>query len=466
MRDLRVEVSMQPMTIREIEAAVGGRLLTPGETFPPVSAVGTDSRQVEPGSLFVPWKGEKYDGHRFIDAALEAGAAGCLCAQVPEQLLPGKFYIQVPDTRLALRALAASCRNRYHIPVIQITGSVGKTTTKEMMAAVLGAKLRVLKTQGNFNNDIGTPLTLLNLGPEHQAAVVETGMNHFGEIRYLGQMVRPTIAVISNIGDAHVEFLGSREGILKAKCEIFENLQEGGLAVLNGDDALLNTVELPFRTLRCGQSEHCNVRIRDLADHGVEGITCVVTTERRAYHLTIPAPGEHMAYSASMAVAVGEELGLTEEEIVRGVASYQPSGSRMRILRLREERLLLDDCYNANPQSVTAALEILAKTESDQKIAVLGDMGELGELTEQAHYNVGALAAMLGVDFVAAVGEKAELIAEGCMESGGTALHFDSRESALRTLTAQITPHTAMLVKASHAMRFGEIVEELRKTYD
>nr|WP_325244182.1 UDP-N-acetylmuramoyl-tripeptide--D-alanyl-D-alanine ligase [uncultured Oscillibacter sp.] len=457
---------MQPMTIPEIVSAVGGTWLNPREGAAPVTAVSTDSRRIAPGCLFLPLTGEKFDGHDFLDKALSAGAAGCLCAKVPETLRADKFYIRVEDTRLALRALASAYRDRFQIPFVQITGSVGKTTTKEMVASVLGASLRVLKTPENFNNDIGTPLTLLGLGPEHQAAVIETGMNHFGEIRYLGEMVRPTIAVISNIGDAHVEFLGSREGILKAKCEIFENLQEGGVAVLNGDDALLNTVELPFRTLRCGQSEHCNVRISDLADHGVEGITCTVTTARGVYHLTIPAPGEHMAYSASMAVAVGEELGLTEEEIVRGVASYQPSGSRMRILRLREDRLLLDDCYNANPQSVTAALEILAKTESDQKIAVLGDMGELGELTEQAHYNVGALAAMLGVDFVAAVGEKAELIAEGCMESGGTALHFDSRESALRTLTAQFTPHTAMLVKASHAMRFGEIVEELRKTYD
>ena len=315
---------MQPMTIPEIISAVDGTWLNPRKGAAPVTAVCTDSRKIAPGCLFLPWVGERFDGHDFIDRALDAGAAGCLCARRPELLRPDKFYIQVADTRLALRALASAYRDRFAIPFVQVTGSVGKTTTKEMLAAVLGAKLRVLKTPENFNNDIGTPLTLLGLGPEHQAAVIETGMNHFGEIRYLGEMVRPDIAVISNIGDAHIEHLGSREGILKAKSEIFENLKPEGLAVLNGDDALLNTLDLPFRTVRCGRSEHCAVRVMDMADHGVAGITCTVVSPRDTYHLTIPAPGEHMAYSAAIAVAVGEELGLSTEEITRGAASYEP----------------------------------------------------------------------------------------------------------------------------------------------
>ena len=457
---------MQPMTVQEIAAAVEGRWLNPAPEVPQVRAVCTDSRKVLKDSLFLPWVGERFDGHDFIDAALDAGAAGCLCARVPERLRADKFYIQVADTRLALRALASAYRDRFPIPFVQITGSVGKTTTKEMIAAVLGAKFRVLKTPENFNNDIGTPLTLLGLTAEHQAAVIETGMNHFGEIRYLGEMVRPDIAVISNIGDAHIENLGSRQGILEAKCEIFENLRPGGLAVLNGDDALLRGLELPFRVLRCGQTPDCDVRITEIADHGVAGITCTVTTPRDRYALTIPAPGEHMAYSASMAVAIAEELGLSREEIVRGVASYESAGSRMRVIRLPGNRLILDDCYNANPQSVTAALEILAKTECDRKVAVLGDMGELGNLTAQAHYNMGALAAMLGIDFVAAIGEKAAKIADGAAQSGGTTLHFATKEEAVHELTRQLEENTAMLIKASHAMRFEKLVERLRKTYD
>ncbi len=458
---------MQPMTVQEITAAVGGIWWNPMPDVPEITCVCTDSRKITPGCLFLPWVGEKFDGHDFIDTALAAGAAGCLCAKLPRDLRPDKFYIKVDDTRLAFRALASAYRDKFRIPFVQITGSVGKTTTKEIVASTLGAKFRVLKTPENYNNDIGTPLTLLGLGPEHQAAVIETGMNHFGEIEYLGAMVRPDVAVISNIGDAHIEFLGSREGILQAKCEIFQHLRSGGLAVLNGDDALLNTVEAgDFRIVRCGQSAHCDVRITEIADHGVEGITCTVVTARDSYALSIPAPGAYMAYSASIAVAVGEELGLSREEIIRGVGQYEPAGSRMRVIRLPEGRMILDDCYNANPQSVTAALEVLAKTDCDRKVAVLGDMGELGDLTEQAHYNMGALAAMLGVDFVVAIGTKAAKIADGTAQSGGEVLHFATKEEALSELREQLGPNTAMLVKASHSMHFGALVEELRKSYD
>lgn len=453
---------MQPMTVTEIAAVVSGVWWNPCEQVPAISVVSTDSRNITPGCLFLPWVGEQFDGHNFIDAALDAGAAGCLCAKLPQDIRPDKFYIKVADTRLALRDMASAYRDKFDIPFVQITGSVGKTTTKEMIAAVLGAKLNVLKTPENFNNDIGTPLTLFGLSPEHQAAVIETGMNHFGEIEYLGAMVRPDIAVISNIGDAHIEYLGSRGGILKAKCEIFEHLKDDGIAILNGDDALLDTVTLPQRIIRCGQSEHCQVRISDILDHGVNGITCTVTSEKDVYHLNIPAPGEHMAYAASIAVAVGEALGLSKEEIIRGVAAYAPIGSRMHILRLSNGRVLLDDCYNANPQSVSAALEVLARTECERRVAVLGDMGELGDLTEQAHFNAGALAAMLGIDFVVAIGSKAVKIADGAAMGGAEVLHFATREEAMPTLREQLQPHTTMLIKASHAMHFEEIVKELQ----
>ena len=453
---------MQPMTVTEIAAVVSGVWWNPCEQVPAISAVSTDSRNITPGCLFLPWVGEQFDGHNFIDAALDAGAAGCLCAKLPQDIRPDKFYIKVADTRLALRDMASAYRDKFDIPFVQITGSVGKTTTKEMIAAVLGAKLNVLKTPENFNNDIGTPLTLFGLSPEHQAAVIETGMNHFGEIEYLGAMVRPDIAVISNIGDAHIEYLGSRGGILKAKCEIFEHLKDDGIAILNGDDALLDTVTLPQRIIRCGQSEHCQVRISDILDHGVNGITCTVTSEKDVYHLNIPTPGEHMAYEASIAVAVGEALGLSKEEIIRGVAAYAPIGSRMHILRLSDGRVLLDDCYNANPQSVSAALEVLARTECERRVAVLGDMGELGDLTEQAHFNAGALAAMLGIDFVVAIGSKAVKIADGAAMGGAEVLHFATREEAMPTLREQLQPHTTMLIKASHAMHFEEIVKELQ----
>lgn len=456
---------MEPMTVTQIAAAVNGVWLNPRDDAPAVTEVCTDSRKLTPGCLFLPWVGERFDGHDFIDAALEAGAAGCLCARAPENRRDDKFYIQVPDTRLALRDLASAYREQFRIPVVQVTGSVGKTTTKEMIAAVLGARFKVWKTPANYNNDVGVPLTLLGLTHEHQAAVLETGMNHFGEIEYLTAMVRPDVAVISNIGDAHIEYLGSREGILKAKCEIFTHLKKGGLAVLNGDDALLDTVAVPFKTVRCGKSQFCQARIAELADHGVEGISCAIVTEKDRYELSIPAPGEHMAYAAAIAAAVGEALGLSREEIARGAASYVPVGSRMRVLRLPQDRMLLDDCYNANPQSVAAALEILARTECDKKVAVLGDMGELGDLESRAHYNMGALASMLGVDLVFAIGsqERAGRIADGAAQSGGSVRYCPTKEEALPELLRQMTPGTVMLVKASHAMDFGQLVGHLQE---
>jgi len=457
---------MQPMTVKEIAAAVAGVWWNPKEDMLSVTAVCTDSRKITPGCLFLPWVGEKFDGHHFIDAALDAGAAGCLCAKLPENIRDDKFYIKVADTRLALRALASAYKDRFKIPFVQITGSVGKTTTKEMIAAVLGTRYKVLKTPENFNNDIGTPLTIFGLTEEHEIAVIETGMNHFGEIEYLGALVRPDVAVISNVGDAHIEYLGSREGILQAKSEIFTHLKEGGVAVLNGDDALLNTVDIPFKTVRCGQSGHCQTHVTDIADHGVEGITCTVTTEKNTYALSIPAPGEHMAYAAAIAVAVGEVLGLTPDEIVRGVAAYEPTGSRMRVVRMQDGRILLDDCYNANPQSVTAALEVLAKTACDRRVAVLGDMGELGGLTSQAHYNIGALAAMLGIDYIVAIGTFAAKIADGAVMSSGEVLHFATKEEAVETVKELLGANTTMLIKASHSMHFEELVDQLRENYD
>ena len=451
---------MSPCTVAALCAAVGGKLLS-GDSAAVVTGVTTDSRAASDGQLFIPLTGERFDGHAYIDSALSAGAAGCLSARVPETMQPGKFYIQVADTRLALKALAAWYRSRFTLPVVQITGSAGKTTTKEMVAAVLSRRYDTLKTQANFNNDIGTPLTLLGLAPQHQAAVIETGMNHFGEIRYLGEMVRPDIAVITNVGDAHIENLGNtRQGILQAKCEIFENLAPDGIAVLNGDDPLLGTVTLPQTILRCGRGEGCSVRITDVDDRGIEGIACTVTTARASYRLATASPGGFMIYPMAMAAAIGEALGLTGEEITAGVAAYVPTGSRMHIIRLPEERLLIDDCYNANPQAMTEALRLLAVTQTRRRAAVLGDMGELGELTVSAHRAIGALTGELHLDSVIAIGEKARDIAS----AAPNAQWFPSVEDALPAVRAAFTGGTAMLVKASHAMHFENIVKELEQS--
>lgn len=450
---------MTGCTVKELCAAVGGTLLQQSGAV--VTQVSTDSRSIPNRALFVPLVGERFDGHDYLDAALERGAAGCLTARKPASLLPDKFYIQVSDTLEALKTLAAWYRAKFDIPMVQVTGSAGKTTTKEMIAAVLSQRFSTLKTQANFNNAIGTPMTLLNLAPEHQAAVIETGMNHFGEIRYLGEMVRPTVAVITNVGDAHIENLGgTRQGILQAKCEIFENLQPGGLAVLNGDDELLSGLALPFKTVLCGRHERCGVRVTNVAEHGIEGVTCTVTTKREVYEVAIPSPGAYMIYPAAMAIAIGEHLGLTKAELLSGIAAYRPVGSRMHLVRCGGGRIIIDDCYNANPQAMAEALRILAQTEHPRRMAVLGDMGELGDLTEQAHRDMGALTRTLGLDTVVAVGPKAKAI----QDANPDVLWFPTVAEALSAIRAAFTAGTAVLVKASHAMHFTDIVKDLEST--
>ncbi len=446
--------------VADLCRAVHGTLLQSGaDTF---TGMSTDSRHIAPGDLFVPLVGERFDGHAYVTSSLRAGAAGCLCQHAPEELVEGKFYIEVADTMLALRDLAAWYRGLFDIPVVQITGSAGKTTTKEMIASVLGQHGPALKTEANYNNQIGVPQTLVRLEREHWAAVIETGMDHFGELRYMGVMVRPQIAVITNIGDAHIENMGNtRQGTLRSKSEIFESLQPGGIAVLNGDDELLNTLQLPFETVRCGLGENCDVRVTEIVDRGIEGIDCTVTTKKDTYRLSIPSPGLYMIYSASMATVIGEYLGLSHQEIVDGVAAYVSTGSRMRRLRMQEDRLVIDDCYNANPQAMAEALRILAKSHG-QKLAILGDMGELGELSESAHREVGCLCKELGLDHVVAIGPKSAAIAAA---AGDACVHFDTIEEAMPTIHQLLTPGTTALVKASHAMEFGKIVKELEETY-
>ncbi|MBE6989255.1 MAG: UDP-N-acetylmuramoyl-tripeptide--D-alanyl-D-alanine ligase [Ruminococcaceae bacterium] len=446
-------------TLAEICAAVGGTLLQ--ECGGTITSVGTDSRKAAAGQLFIPLVGERFDGHDYLESALSGGAEACLTARRPERLLSGKGYILVADTMLALKALSTWYREKFEIPFVQVTGSAGKTTTKEMIAAVLGRRFRVHKTRENLNNLIGTPLTLLELEEQHEAAVIETGMDHFGQIRYMGQMVQPDFAVITNVGDAHAENLGSsRQGVLRAKSEIFENLQPGGIAVLNGDDELLRKIALRKETLFCGRGANCQVRVSRVEELGLEGLRCTVTTGWDTYDVRVAAPGAYMIYPAAMAIAIGERLGLTKDEMLSGILDYRPVGSRMHLIRLPEDRLIIDDCYNANPQSMAEALHLLAGTPCRHRLAVLGDMNELGELSISAHRRVGELTKELKIDTIIAIGDKAKYMTETA-EKG--IYWYPDIAGAMETLRSQFTPGTAALVKASHSMAFERIVAELEK---
>lgn len=456
---------MQALTLRQLLEAVNGTLLGDFDDLDAQAVqVSTDSRSITPGCLFIPLEGERFDGHSFIQAALEAGAAGCLTARERESYLPGRFYIKVRSTQRALWELARYYKKLFPIPFIAVTGSVGKTTTKDMTAAVLGARFCVHKTEGNFNNDIGVPLTLLRLEAQHEVCVVELGMDHAGEIDNLARLVEPDMALITNIGDAHIENLGSRENIFKAKCEIFPHLKRDGLAVLNGDDPLLASLEgtLAQRTVFVGEGEGLDYTARDLSSDGAGHLFCRVKTPRSQFEANIPALGSHMIYPTLMAAAVAEALGMAPDEIIRGIGAFLPTKMRMNIVRCKGDIVILNDAYNANPQSMRAAAAVLGDAQGRRKVAVVGDMKELGPGSEQFHRAVGGYFAQSGADRLIAIGELARFMAEGAQEAGlDQADYFPTLDAARNALSREVRAGVTILVKASRSMAFEKIVDFL-----
>ena len=456
---------METITLAQLLEAVDGRLLGDCNRLDtPISKVETDSRTIHPGTLFIPLAGDRFDGHAYIDSALEGGAAGCVTARERERYLPGKFYVKVADTQAALRDLAVWYRNRFDIPFIGVTGSVGKTTAKDMLAAVLGVKYKVLKTEGNHNNNVGLPLTLLDLNSSHQIAVLEMGMDKPGEIDYLADIVRPDVGVITNIGDAHIERLGSRENIFKAKCELLPHIKSDGLLVLNGDDALLSTLRgnTPVPAVFCGQGEGCGYRAQVTGGDGVSHIHCRLTTPNMDREVLISALGEHMIYPALIAAAVGERFGLTSDQIEEGFGQFVPTRMRMNVLRRSSGITILDDTYNANPQSMRAAISALADSRGKRKVAILGDMLELGSFAPALHSGVGEYLGDADVDCLVAVGELARHIAEGARKAGvPQVIHYGTREDAKAALSQVVSPGSTVLVKGSRGMKLEEITAKL-----
>ena len=458
---------MEAITIREILAAVGGTLLRPFDEDRTIDCVDTDSRTMHEGSLFIPLSGERFDGHAYIDQALEDGALGCLTHKSVETLRPDKFYIQVEDTMTALGTLARYYRNKFDLKVVGVTGSVGKTTTKDMVASVLSQRYRVLKTEGNYNNNIGVPKTLFRLDHTHQIAVIEMGMNHMGEIDYLTRIAEPDVAIITNVGDAHIENLGSRENTLRAKAEIFSGVRQGGVAVLNGDDPLIAKLDgvLIHPITWYGESEHCAWRCTSIKE--AEHDTMHLTAETPLGHLetTIHCLGRHMLYPALTAAAVGGRFGLTLEEISRGIESFAPTKMRMDIVRCKNGVTILNDTYNANPQSMRAAVDVLANYSGSYRVAVLGDMLELGDLGPMLHESVGkAVGGTPGIDCLVTVGQLGEYIAKGAKSAGMTEVYDRPNKEEAKVVLAQVMqPSAVFLCKASRGMKFEELTEYLKR---
>lgn len=450
---------MKPFVLRDAVEACGGRYVGPEAGLDSeVTFVTSDSRTAGPGALFVAFKGERVDGHTFMADCLKKGAVCCVSEREPvdDTELP---CIVVESSLRAIGAIAAWHRGRFDIPVIGITGSVGKTTTKEMIAAVLSRRFNTHRTEKNFNNELGVPWTLLRLEDANQVSVVEMGINGFGEMRRLTNIVHPTIAVFTVIGEAHLEFLGDRPGVLRAKGEIFEGMDENGLAVLNGDDDLLAACHPAMQRVTYGKNQENDIYASDIVSDGTNGIRFTVHHPSGSFEARVPGYGAHLVYAALAAAAVGLHLGMTGTEVAEGMANYRTVGDRARVIDAGD-KTVISDCYNANPNSMRSAIDSMAGMPG-RKVCVLGDMLELGEATEELHRGIGAYAVRGGVDLVIGCGSLGGFIAEGAKDAGGVALSFPDRDAFIERLSEIVRPGDCVLVKASHSMAFERIVDAL-----
>ena len=452
---------MKAMSLREIATACGGHYYgDEAKLNQKVSGVAIDSRKIEEGYLFIPIKGARVDGHTFISQVMEKGA---LCTLSEKPLGDeADTYILVDSCEQALKDLAEHYRKALDIKVVGITGSVGKTSTKEMIASVLSQKYNVLKTAGNFNNEIGLPLTIFNIREEHEVAVLEMGISDFGEMHRLAKMARPDICVITNIGLCHLENLIDRDGILKAKTEMFDYAAPNAKYILNGDDDKLITVKewQGYNPIYFGLSTVMDAYAEDIHSLSLKGTSCTICLGDNSFAVTIPIPGHHMVYNALAGALVGRELGLSTEEIRAGIEALVPVSGRNNMIEM-ENFLIIDDCYNANPISTKASLDVLA-TADTRKVAILGDMFELGENEMALHYGVGKHAAEKSIDLCICIGTLSQNTAQGASAGNGVVHHFETKSDFLAQANSLLKKGDTILVKASHGMEFPEIVEKLQ----
>jgi len=425
-----------------------------------VSGAERDNRDIMPGNLFICIRGERVDGHAFANAAFAAGAA---CALAEQTITDAKGpYVLVDSTQLAIRELGSYYRSLFTIPFIGLTGSVGKTTAKELVAAALGAKLRVLKTRENLNNELGVPLTLLSLDEHHEAAVIEMGISDFGDMSILAQMVRPDIFIMTKIGYAHLKELGDLNGVLKAKTEAFEYMMPESIAVMNGDDELLLNFDTQRRTIYFGLGENNDFRAVNVRMDGTDSVEFDILSDTGQFSVKIPSYGRHLAEIAPAAAAVGRLLGLADEEISRGLETYSPVGGRANA-EFTGMITLIDDCYNSNPNSVKAALVSLSSLPV-RRVAILGDMLNLGAKSGELHHEIGLFAAECKVDLLICCGDEAAFIYKG-FKSGGVreACFYNKKADLMKALPELIKKEDAVLVKASNGMKFSELIPILRE---
>ena len=454
---------MQTLTIKDLIRATGGEVeaKTAATAGLEIDSIIIDSRKVREGSLFVPLLGESRDGHDFINSALVHGASASLTEKTVRISEPGTV-IRVKNTRKALGDIARYYKQKYPVKSVAITGSVGKTTTKDLVYAVLSERFRSYKTQKNFNNDLGVPLTIFGIEKEHEMAVIEMGMNHFGEIDYLAGIAQPDIAIITNIGMSHIENLGSREGILKAKMEIVNGFTEKNTLYVNGDDEYLKTVKGgSYKLVRFGTSPENDIYAKDITPHGLDGVDFTVVYPGGEIKAHITRPGVHNVYNALAAVCAGLHFGVTPEEIARGLRDCEYSGERLEIIRHKDIEII-NDCYNASPDSIRAALKVLSYSDKPRKVAILGDVLEMGGFAADAHRELGKDA--VSADMLITAGKNARELAEGAKAAGmKDVISYDTTDELLEDIEKLVRPGDCVLVKASHGMKFVKMTDAIRE---
>lgn len=452
---------MAEFTIEEICTATRGSVQgeAAGVRF---QGICTDTRMVQPGNLFIALIGERFDGHEFVKQALAKGAAGVVISKKPAEMPAGAVAVMVGNTLKALQDIAQFHRRRFSIPVIAITGSNGKTTTKDLTAAILASKLTVLKTEANFNNEIGLPRTLLNLTKEHQVAVVEMGMRGSGEIAELAAIAEPTAGIVTNVGETHIELLGSLANIAAAKAELVEAVPSQGFVVLNADNAYVKAMsgKAAGKVIFYGIEQPADIQADQIQ---VEGLYTTFTCRcyGAAFPVKLPMIGLHNVYNTLAAVAAAWELGLSAQDIQTGLDRFQPSSMRQQIERVGEY-IVINDAYNASPLSMAGAITTLQQVAAGRSVAVLGDMLELGDVAIAAHQRIGRTAAQSGVNAVVTVGALAEHIAFAAREAGiKEAVACQNHEDAAMALQKILQPGDTILLKGSRGMKMEKILEML-----
>lgn len=445
---------METLKLSEIANACGGTFSGECE----INGVCIDTRKITKGCLFICIKGERFDGHSFAKEALEKGAAAVMIHKAVEDL--NGNYVMVENTSKALLDLGGYYRSKFNLHLVGLTGSVGKTTTKEFTYLVVSSKYKSIKTQGNLNNEIGLPQMLFQIDGSIQAAVIEMGMNHFGEIHRLSTAAKPTIALISNVGTSHIENLGSREGILKAKLEIFDGLEKGSTVILNGDNDMLSTVNNNDYNIVFFGIDNGDFKSREITQQN-GSTSFIIDFYGKSQAVTIPTIGIHNVYNALSAFAVGYFLDIEPEACADALSHYQPEGMRQKVVDFNGITVI-EDCYNASLDSMKASINTLADTNGKRKIAVFSDMLELGSFSKEAHSKVGEYAAKQKIDYLFTVGEQAKYIHNSAVENGiKNALHFDNKDALSDKLSKFLEKGDAVVFKASRGMALEEVIHNV-----